>query len=127
MEEQFVTYEIVLKLKELGFNEPCFGWYSYEEFNPLRIQKCETYLGIESCTKAPLWQQAIDWFRVKYLLDIHILPFHIDSYHYRIDSINGRIISSINTSYILQGSSVFVRSFNMCREQAILKALELIK
>ena len=27
MKEQFVTYEIALKLKELGFNEPCFGYY----------------------------------------------------------------------------------------------------
>ena len=27
MEEIFVTYEIALELKELGFNEPCFGFY----------------------------------------------------------------------------------------------------
>lgn len=27
MKEQFVTYEIALKLKELGFDEPCFGYY----------------------------------------------------------------------------------------------------
>ena len=28
MKSQFVTYEIALKLKELGFNEPCFGYYT---------------------------------------------------------------------------------------------------
>ena len=28
MKEQFVTYEIALKLKELGFDEPCFGYYT---------------------------------------------------------------------------------------------------
>ena len=27
MKEQFVTYEIALKLKELGFDEDCFGYY----------------------------------------------------------------------------------------------------
>ena len=27
MEEQFVTYEIALKLKELGFDEKCLVWY----------------------------------------------------------------------------------------------------
>ena len=27
MKEQFVTYEIALKLKELGFDKPCFGYY----------------------------------------------------------------------------------------------------
>ena len=28
MQKQFVTYEIALKLKELGFDEPCFGYYT---------------------------------------------------------------------------------------------------
>ena len=28
MKEQFVTYEIALKLKELGFDEECFGYYT---------------------------------------------------------------------------------------------------
>ena len=28
MEKQFVTYEIALKLKELDFDEPCFGYYT---------------------------------------------------------------------------------------------------
>jgi hypothetical protein len=27
MEKEFVTYNQALKLKELGFNEPCFGIY----------------------------------------------------------------------------------------------------
>ena len=27
MKEQFVTYEIALKLKELGFDEPCIAYY----------------------------------------------------------------------------------------------------
>ena len=28
MKEQFVIYKIALKLKELGFDEPCFGYYT---------------------------------------------------------------------------------------------------
>ena len=28
VKEQFVSYEIALKLKELGFDEPCFGYYT---------------------------------------------------------------------------------------------------
>lgn len=28
MKKEFVTYEIALKLKELGFDEPCFGYYT---------------------------------------------------------------------------------------------------
>lgn len=36
MKEQFVTYEIALKLKELGFNEGCFGYYK-----PMKIWMME--------------------------------------------------------------------------------------
>lgn len=28
MQKEFVTHTIALKLKELGFNEPCFGYYT---------------------------------------------------------------------------------------------------
>ena len=31
MNEDFVTYELAVKLKEKGFNEPCFGWYYSSE------------------------------------------------------------------------------------------------
>ena len=27
MDEDFVTYELAVKLKEKGFNEPCYGYY----------------------------------------------------------------------------------------------------
>ena len=27
LQKEFVPYEIALKFKELGFDEPCFGWY----------------------------------------------------------------------------------------------------
>jgi hypothetical protein len=27
MEKEFISYEIALKLKELGFDEPCFDFY----------------------------------------------------------------------------------------------------
>ena len=66
MEKEFVPYELAVKLKELGFDEPCFGWYSNREGNVLRQGYCETYLGIENCAKAPLYQQAFRWFREKY-------------------------------------------------------------
>ena len=31
MEKEFVTYELALKLKELGFNEPCIATYDEDE------------------------------------------------------------------------------------------------
>ena len=72
MEKEFVPYELAVKLKELGFDEPCFGWYSNREGNVLRQVYCETYLGIENCAKAPLYQQAFRWFRNNYSTYVEI-------------------------------------------------------
>jgi hypothetical protein len=68
MKDLFVPYEQSLQLKELGFDEPCFGWYSSMEGNPFRLNYCETYLGIENSTKAPIFAQAFEFFREKYNL-----------------------------------------------------------
>ena len=63
MEENFVSYEIDLVLRELGFNEECLGIYygdtlSYD-YNP------EMY---SSKLPAALYQQAFKFFREKYNL-----------------------------------------------------------
>jgi hypothetical protein len=79
MEKEFVSYEIALKLKELGFDEPCFTYY-YELSSNLRthlaidIRYAWTYLGTNKLgfTLAPLYQQAFRWFREKHDIDISI-------------------------------------------------------
>jgi hypothetical protein len=81
MKEQFVPYEIALKLKEKGFDEPCLGYYTQytgiEEnafsiySNPIKnsdINTPEWYTG-KDCA-APLWQQVIGWLREKHNLRI---------------------------------------------------------
>ena len=35
MKKQFVTYEIALKLKELGFDEPCLAYYDIKILFPI--------------------------------------------------------------------------------------------
>jgi hypothetical protein len=79
MEKEFVSYEIALKLKELGFDEPCFTYY-YELTSNLR-----THIGVDignawtysenkklGFTLAPLYQQVFRWFREKHDIDISI-------------------------------------------------------
>jgi hypothetical protein len=70
MIEEFVSYEIALELKELGFDEPCLTYY-YELTSNLRthigvdIGNAWTYAGTKKLgfTLAPLYQQAFKWFR----------------------------------------------------------------
>jgi hypothetical protein len=62
MNKEFVPYEQALGLKELGFDEPCFGFYTYEgKFsNELSFNE---YKNTALKTSSPLYQQAFRWFR----------------------------------------------------------------
>ena len=67
MNDQFVSYELALQLKELGYNEiSLFCYDTVNEGNPL--SHCPHLLlnnqleGFENePISAPLWQQAFDW------------------------------------------------------------------
>jgi hypothetical protein len=73
MNNEFVSYEIALKLKELGFDEPCLTYY-YELNSNLRthlgidINNAWTYSGNTNFgfTLAPLYQQVFRWFREQF-------------------------------------------------------------
>ena len=63
MKEQFIPYELAVKLKELGFDEECFRvklknspehWYTQTDYEDYPEQKEEEVL-------IPLWQQAFEW------------------------------------------------------------------
>jgi hypothetical protein len=60
MEREFVEYTDALELKELGFNEPCFGYYRYEE---LLIQGQSKNSDHGFSISAPTYSQAFRWFR----------------------------------------------------------------
>lgn len=65
MKNEFVPYDIALAMKELGFDEACFGWYSGAGMHTLAIEtskNSEGWLLGKNCS-APLYQQAFRWFR----------------------------------------------------------------
>ena len=65
MEKEFVTYELALRMKSLGFDEPCFGHYSNGEL----VYSSHTNNNMQRFRySAPLYQQAFRWFREKYNL-----------------------------------------------------------
>jgi len=134
MKEQFVTYEIALKLKEKGFDGKCFcfyrengqvaegsicfglihnsleGVYDYEKHqNPIR----------KTIVAAPLWQQVIDWLREKHSLDIMTRQLQLDGRAYYK-------ITKIETEDKIKGYSNFCKSPYEAREKAIKQALTLI-
>jgi hypothetical protein len=67
--KDFVHYEEALELKELGFNEPCFGYHSKDN----GVLNGNIFTGMvydyQSLLLAPLYQQAFRWFRDNHELD----------------------------------------------------------
>ncbi len=63
MNKEFIPYEPALELKELGFDEPCFGVYS--EHDKTRVYD-ESVIREGLKIQAPLYQQAFRWFRENY-------------------------------------------------------------
>lgn len=75
LKKQFIPYEQALKLKELGFNEECLNYYSTPNHPSLQpaillgsnpsdplMESEMNKIGVWKI-KAPLWQQAWEFFR----------------------------------------------------------------
>lgn len=126
MEEQFVTYEITLLLKELGFDEEVFAYY-YEK--KLIFLAGPQKLSFKWGTPAPLWQQVIDWLRNKYHIGVIVYP--IEYYHNDIPLEQEKVEYSywIITKGIKNSCSIddVFNTYEKAREAAILKVIELIK
>lgn len=124
MEKEFVTYEIALKLKELGFNEPCFGVYYDKDGN---IRKTD----FSEIGDAPLWQQAIDW-----LMRVHNMDIEITRYRYYDTFINSWTYnvfvkvfneSELDKTYFVRNTlnNTIFTSYEEAREEGIIKAIEI--
>lgn len=95
MEKEFIPYEQALALKELGFDEPCLGWYLPEIINKGNIASVILGSYITKWNKfgdrlsAPTFSQAFRWFREKYDLKGFVSPVEYldgtdDTYHWCI-------------------------------------------
>jgi hypothetical protein len=84
MEKEFVPIEIALELKELDFDEPCFGWYTLEGdgAKPMFIFEQRLKQDIGLCL-ALTFSQAFRFFREKYDLHNGIYPYY-DEYEFQI-------------------------------------------
>jgi hypothetical protein len=75
MNKDFVPYELALELKQLGFDEPCFMYYT---------DKGELYKSDLYGISAPTYSQAFRWFREKHNLKSWIQEHKSDTFIYEI-------------------------------------------
>lgn len=80
MKDEFVPYEIALAMKELGFDERCYAYYSTHHSVPTFHSYYPSGLDNESkwnddVTIVPLYQQAFDYL-MSFLEDEDFLIFY---------------------------------------------------
>ena len=79
MEKEFVPYELAVKLKTLGFDEPCLAYYQKsavigdDTILPIQIRDQVSNFNDDEYSRlgvpfwsAPTFSQAFRWFREKY-------------------------------------------------------------
>lgn len=98
MEKEFVSYELAVKLKVLGFDWPCYAYIytgdtgnNYDHYLEVKPSDAKDWNGkSDLCISRPLFQQAFRWFREKYKLS----PI-ISQFGYSIEDQFGQIIHTI--------------------------------
>jgi hypothetical protein len=139
MEKEFCTYEQALALKELGFDEPCFGDYYKFDNNDIHLDTADDRHRIITDNKdeviieisAPLYQQAFRWFREKYGLMHIINPYCFTA---EIDYLNERIVNKQYGDFIPhdhlvdeEGEEIKHSSYEQAEQACLDKLIEITR
>jgi len=111
MEKEFINYTEALALRELGFDEPCFGVYYTKDGD---VRKC----GSNEIGDAPLYQQAFRWFREKYKLNSLIIDSK--SYDWYFD-INDMQIDDVVSEML------YFKTYEEAELECLKKLIEIVK
>jgi hypothetical protein len=136
MKTEFISYKQALALKELGFDEPCFGRYIYDgrgkEWFLVQTQQTknasvifEGDISVDGISIAsPLYQQAFRWFRDKFNLhgcvDLHVSnPTH---WYIRIDNI-------VENDYLYhsEDENLKFNTYEEAEQECLDKLIEIVK
>lgn len=118
MKHLFISYELALKAKELGFNEPCLN-----VFRNGHLQKPTPYLLkntqlIKEAISAPLYSQVIDWLRDSHKLFV-LIDIGVDFDYYV-----PRLYKKGSTTDLVSAFEFF--SYSKALDYAIEQAFKLI-
>lgn len=121
MNKEFVPYEQSLELKELGFDEPCFGKFY---FNQLEIggNWCNNDFKEDPdiFISSPLYQQAFRWFRKNY--DIHS---NVNLYHFHENTYCFNVVTKTIPHYLAKFTHF--HSYEEAELECLKKLIEIVK
>ena len=122
MEKEFVPYVLSKQIKQLGFNEECFGYYvDVEVANPFLVinRISDTQGGY--FTLAPLWQQAFRWFREKYNL-------HYNTHHFTEQPMNNEVYKNCYQIFINgEAFHPYYKTYEEAELECLKKLIEIVK
>ncbi len=131
MEKEFIPYELALRMKQLGFDEPCFAWYygkdlwivDQEESKPMNYRQNPIRGG--NGILAPLYQQAFRWFREKHFYISYVCaPYkEHDEFYFRIRHIG----DVINEGQLESCESQVYKSYEEAELACIEKLIEIVE
>jgi hypothetical protein len=113
-EKDFVPKKPALVLKELGFDEPCFGWYSKD--GTFYEGKMTIHQGL---LLAPLYQQAFRWFRKKHRIGSWI--------HHYFDMDKGTFIYSYVLTLPHRAEEYVYDTYEEAELECLKKLIEIVK
>jgi hypothetical protein len=86
MKEQFVPYELALKLKELGFKEKCLATIDQSGYLHIKGTKSSPRGSmLYDIVDCPTLSQAFRWFREEHDLHYQLVPFFSDKESHAVD------------------------------------------
>lgn len=84
MKKLFIPYDLSVKLKEKGFQEPCFGYYNKAfkkdalGFSFIEKHKFHKNSNDKSFPSAPTYDQVIDWFITKHKIQLKVVAMDFE-------------------------------------------------
>lgn len=139
MEKEFVPFKLAVKLKEVGFDEPCFYYFNSSENNQLWQDTDGGYyrnsvIGVSNLlwdvtfdngnVSAPLWSQCFDWFREKHNLTAEQ---SVDTYRRRTDKKWMYSITWLNEDAMYMNSKITYTTYEEARQACLEKLIEIVE
>lgn len=127
MKNEFVSYEIALALKELGFDEPCFTYYKNDQLsNILELVKNSEMENVnnevDNYISAPTFSQAFRFFRERHgLYGLYTMGDYENNYYWQIWRND-----YITKTYITASNYVFEK-YEEAEQACLLKLIEVVK
>ncbi len=134
MKTEFIPYEQSLELKELGFDEECFGFYTHKgelrrytnfdgELNDFQTLKNSSITMGDNWCAAPTFSQAFRWFREKYVLDSMVQPTYSTKYQFRVFNVEIKCKVQIYGDYMVKEFDTYEEAELAC----LIKLIEIVK